>query len=274
VLFSSISARAAGQGKVWLPIIMYHEVKEFGFGKDVISPWELEHDLQFLKRNKYSTVTMRDLTHWYYDGAALPPNPIMVTFDDGYLSTYRYVLPLVRKYDMKIVLSLIVKDTDDFTQNGIDNIDYSHVSWAQLNEMLDSGCVEVQNHSYNLHTVRNGRYGCVRKKDEPLTAYEEVLRMDILKAQGKIYSMTGRIPTTYTYPFGRYNDETDTILRELGIQATLSCRYGINVLTQERPDLYRLRRLCRSHGQNLDALLEETYRKIRRPLPNMPQDLK
>jgi peptidoglycan/xylan/chitin deacetylase (PgdA/CDA1 family) len=250
--------------KVRLPIIMYHEVKEFSLGKDVISPWEFESDLKYLRRNDYTTVTMNDLLLWFYCGATLPPNPIMLTFDDGYLSTYKYVLPLLKEYDMKIVLSLIVRDTDNFTRSPDGSIDYSHVTWPQLNEMLDTGLVEVQNHSYDLHGFSNGRYGCIRKNGEPQDNFASVLKNDLTRAQSEIFRMTDRIPTTFTYPYGRYSAETDDILKELGFQATLSCRYGLNVLTRQRPDLYRLRRLCRAHGEGLGPLLEETYQKIYR----------
>ncbi|SHI11313.1 Polysaccharide deacetylase [Sporobacter termitidis DSM 10068] len=280
LLFPCLPRRAgaldASQGEgISLPIIMYHEIKHSKLGKDVVSPWEFESDLKYLKRKDYNTVTMHDLTDWFYNRAPLPPNPIMLTFDDGYLSTYKYALPLLKKYDMKIVLSLIVKNTDDFTRNPDTNIDYSHVTWAQLNEMLDSGLVEVQNHSYNLHVVKNGRYGCVRKKSESLAVYEQILKTDLTKAQSEIFQQTGVLPTTFAYPYGRYSEDTDTILRALGFQATLSCRYGINVLSHEKtPDLYRLKRLCRAHGNGIGALLDEAYKTIKKKPPAEPQVLK
>jgi peptidoglycan/xylan/chitin deacetylase (PgdA/CDA1 family) len=185
----------------------------------------------------------------------------MLTFDDGYLSTYRHVLPLLKKYEMKIVLNLIVKDTDDFTCTPCDDIDYSHVTWGQLNEMLDSGLVEVQNHSYGLHAVKNGRYGCIRKDGESPEAFEEALSSDLLEAQSVIFKKTGRVPSAFAYPFGRYNQETDNILRQLGFQATLSCRYGINRFSRlDTPDLFRLKRLCRAHGVPVGVLVDEAFR--------------
>lgn len=261
ILSGSAGADPAAGETVRLPIVMYHEVKYFHQCKDTISPWELESDLKYLKENAYTAITMGDLIAWFYGGSTLPPKPIMLTFDDGYLSTYRYVLPLLEKYETKIVLNLIVKDTDDFTRAPCDNIDYSHVTWSQLNEMLVSGLVEVQNHSYGLHAVKNGRYGCIRKDGESPEAFEEALNNDLQEAQRLIFSKTGRVPSTFAYPFGRYNQETDDILQRLGFQATLSCRYGINTLSRlTSPDLFRLKRLCRAHGVPVGTLVDEAFR--------------
>jgi peptidoglycan/xylan/chitin deacetylase (PgdA/CDA1 family) len=254
--------------RVNLPIIMYHEVKNYNLGKDVISPYDFESDLKYLQKQHYTTITMHALINYVTTGSALPENPIILSFDDGYLSTYKYVLPLLQKYNMKIVLSLIVKNTDDFTWAPDSNIDYSHITWTQLKEMLATGFVEVQNHTYNLHVIKNGRYGCEQKKGEPLTQYEALLTSDILTAQDKIIMMTGKTPSTFVYPYGKYSDTTDLILKKLGFQATLSCRYGINTLSKTNPDvLFRLKRLCRAHSQSVGQLLNEAYKTIKSKPP-------
>jgi hypothetical protein len=80
---------------VYLPIIMYHEVKPCRAGKDVILPWEFENDLKYLSANNYTTITMSDLIDYVYNDGELPEKPIILSFDDGYLNTYVYVLPLL-----------------------------------------------------------------------------------------------------------------------------------------------------------------------------------
>ena len=94
---------------------------------------------------------MTQLIDYVYDQKELPQNPIILSFDDGYLTTYEYVVPLLKKYNMKIVLSLIGVDTDNFSKTFDNNLDYAHMTWNQLNEMACSGLVEIQNHTYNLY---------------------------------------------------------------------------------------------------------------------------
>jgi peptidoglycan/xylan/chitin deacetylase (PgdA/CDA1 family) len=142
---------------------MYHEIKPFKAGKDVITPYEFESDLKYFREHGYHAVTMTQLVNYVSGVEALPENPIVLSFDDGYLNTYTYAYPLLKKYDMKIVLSSIGKDTDEFTKTPVGNIDYAHVTWDQLNEMIDSGCVEAQNHTYNLHHIGGDRVGCLQR---------------------------------------------------------------------------------------------------------------
>ncbi len=231
---------------VRLPIIMYHEVKTCNTGKDVILPSEFEKDLKYLLEYKFETITMKDLIDYVYDSAPLPQNPIILTFDDGYLNNYRYVFPLLKKYKMKIVFSIIGKNTDDFTNIPDDNLDYSHVTWAQLHEMVSSGYVEVQNHTYNMHKTSK-RFGCSIKPGESDPDYEKALKGDIERLQALIKLSTGAEPTAFAYPYGKYCEKTDEILKKMGFKATLSCRYGINLISMNPDDLWGLKRLCRSH---------------------------
>ena len=247
---------------VCVPILMYHEIKTYKTGKDVILPWEFENDLKYLAENGYTAVTMEDLLAYTQDEADLPEKPIVLTFDDGYLSTYVYAFPLLKKYHSKIVFSIIGKNTDDFSSIPDDDLDYSHVTWDQLNEMLDSGCVEVQNHSYNLHKYGK-RIGCVQLPGESYADYEKLLAGDVGKLQTEIALRTGRLPTTFAYPFGSYSQTTDQILTELGFRATLTCDYGVNLITRDPDCLFRLKRICRSHNHAAGGLLTEAYKTIK-----------
>ncbi len=248
---------------VYLPIIMYHDIKKNSAGKDIINPGEFESDLKYLKENNYTTITMKDVIDYVYDGKALPENPIMITFDDGYLTTYRYGYPLLQKYQMKIVLSIIGKSTDDFTRVGDDHLEYAHLTWPLLDEMLQSGLIEIQNHTYNLHSTRAGRVGCKQKRNESAEEYEAVLSEDIMKLQQEIVEMTGNAPTTFTIPYGEYNDNTIDIIKKLGFKAALTCDYGINKLTNDKEALFRLKRICRSHNYPIDELLKDVKKTIR-----------
>ena len=248
---------------LYLPIIMYHEIKTYKTGKDVITPYEFESDLKYLQNNNYHTITMTELINYVYGNGKLPENPIVLSFDDGYLSTYKYAFPLLKKYNMKMVFSIIGKNTDDFTRIPDDNLDYSHVTWAQLKEMTDSGYVEVQNHTYNLHKMSNGRIGCMQCHAESAEKYEQLLTDDITKLQNKIFESTGKSPNTFTYPYGKFNNNSELIMKKLGFKATLSCQYGINAIKKDPERLFGLKRICRSHGYNMKKLLKEAQKTIK-----------
>ncbi len=247
-----------------IPIVMYHQVKNSNLGKDVISPYEFEEDLKYLSTNSYTTITMTDLIDYVYEGKELPPKPIIISFDDGYLSTYRYVFPLLKQYNMKIVLSIIGKSIDDFTRVSDININYSHMTWDQVKEMQESGYAEIQNHSYNLHKISNGRYGCCQKTSETMEQYKTILSDDIMKLQDEIESYIGIAPNTFAYPYGRYCNNTDIILKELGFKSSLSVTYGVNLINENsKDDLFGLKRMCRSHNYPINELIKEGLATVR-----------
>jgi peptidoglycan/xylan/chitin deacetylase (PgdA/CDA1 family) len=244
-------------GKITLPIIMYHELMLNKTDKMVIAPWEFESDLKYLKKNDYTTITMTKLIDYVCYGTPLPKKPIILTFDDGYLNNYKYALPLLEKYNMKAVISLIGKDTDDFTKIKSDNLDYSHVTWQQANEMMKSGCFELQNHTYNLHSTSINRYGCSKNPGESLGYYEQVLTEDLSECQQLITENTGFTPNTFTYPYGNVSKDSIPIIKKLGFKASLSCKYGINLINRNPDVLYCLKRISRYHNVSLKKTIQD-----------------
>jgi peptidoglycan/xylan/chitin deacetylase (PgdA/CDA1 family) len=249
--------------RLCIPIIMYHHVKNTGLGKDVISPYEFESDLKYLSENDYHTINMTQLINYVYEDEPLPENSIILTFDDGLYSTYKNVYPLLQQYDMKIVLSIVGKSVDDFSRVNDTNIGYAHTTWTQIKEMSDSGLVEIQNHSYNMHKVCNGRYGCYQKYNEAFTHYEEFLTKDISTLQEKAKEVLNYQPNTFTYPYGKFNENTDAILKKLGFKATLSVTFGVNLITKDPERLYDLKRICRAHNQGIKKLIKDGMETLR-----------
>lgn len=246
-----------------VPIFMYHQVKPYHAGKDVITPYEIESDFKYLKANNYTAVTMTDLINYTYGKENLPAKPVIISFDDGYYNNYVYVYPLLKKYNIKIVLSIIGKSTDDFSRVSDINLDYSHVTWNEVNEMLKSGLVEIQNHTYNMHTITTKRIGCQISKGESLEHYDQVLKDDIGKLQKEITSMTGTTPNTFTYPYGKASKESCPIIKKLGFKASLTCDYGINIISKDPETLYGLKRICRVHNVTLQKALQEAMKTVR-----------
>lgn len=249
------AAAPVGGEAVPLPIFLYHIIspkKTYQYG---ITPDEFESDLAFLSRNGYSTITMTQLIDSVDSGGSLPPKPAILSFDDGYYNNYVYAFPLLKKYRARMVLSIIGKSTDDFSSRPSDSLSYAHVTWAQIDEMLDSGPVEVQNHTYNLHEISGGRTGCMRKPGESPERYEKVVADDVGRLQKEIAERTGFTPNTFAYPYGKSSESTDDILKKLGFRATLSCDYGVNLIGGDPDGLFGLRRIERTHGWSVESVL-------------------
>lgn len=249
---------AAGGKKVEVPILMYHNIfrSSNGKGNYIISESAFEQDLKFLKDNGYTTIVMKDLIDYVYNNKELPENPIILTFDDGYSNNYLYAFPLLQKYNSKAVLSIIGYYTDLYTKSPDENPAYSHVTWDNVNEMIKSGTVELQNHSYNLHTTDKGRNGTKKKRNESNEEYTKILTDDLKKLQDEFKTNTGYIPNTFTYPFGSVSNASFEIIKELGFKASLSCESGMNKISHDPECLFMLKRYLRTPSKSAESILK------------------
>lgn len=236
-----------------VPIIMYHSImkKSSQFGKYVITDNEFEKDISYLKEHGYTSINMTELINFVYGGSELPDKPVIITFDDGNLNNYIYGKPVLEKYGMKAVISIVGTYTESFSKSPPPTEDppYAFASWSQIKEISDSGFFEIQNHTYNLHLINKQIYGIKKKSGETPENYKERLTSDISKLQDKISEVTGVTPNTFTYPFGYVSKESKDVLKNLGFKATLSCAEGVNIIDRNKQDtLYGLKRKNRPHG--------------------------
>ena len=256
-------AEAKVEDRIDLPIIMYHGLlkEEKRQGQFIISPNLFEQDLRYLQENGYTTVVIADLIAYVQDGKPLPEKPVMLTFDDGYYNNYLYAFPLLKQYNCKMVLSPIGRYTDEYTQNKDTHANYAHCSWHAVREMMASGLVEFQNHSYNLHSIDSGRKGAKKKAVESLVDYRTLLVEDVMKMQTRMREETGYTPTAFVYPFGAVSSESLPILKELGFQATLICESHINAITRDPECLYGLGRYRRPAKTGSEAFFKKILPK-------------
>lgn len=105
--------------------ILYHNIV-FGrtgniYNRDI---YNFEHDLAFLKRN-YLILDFQELLDIYNGKKTIASDATVITFDDGDLSIYAIVYPLLKEMDMKATFFLV--------PNFIGEVGY--MSWDQVREM-------------------------------------------------------------------------------------------------------------------------------------------
>ena len=239
---------AVAQDCVKIPVVMYHSLlqEEQRHGKYVISPAEFETDLIWLEKHGYTTILVSDLIA-YTQGFPLPEKPILLTFDDGYYNNYLYAFEIAKKHQAKFVISPVASLSDHYTETGETNGYYTHCLWSQLKEMTESGLVEVQNHSYDLHRS-SGVIGAKKRAGETTEHYRARISADLSQAQERIETETGTLPTAFAYPFGAVSKETPKIVRELGFACTLTCAQQISSVSRDPESLYGLGRFLRPSG--------------------------
>lgn len=255
----TVKDKSSEADTITLPIIMYHGlIKDNNAqNKYFISPDAFENDLKYLKDKGYTTITMNELIDYVYNGTRLPKKPIILTFDDGFYNNYLYAFPVLKKYNEKAVISVIGSQTDRYSLIKINNAYYSYLTWNQINEMIISGHVEIQNHTYNMHTYDKGRKGCIEKKGEGTEIYKENFINDIGLLQQRITDYTGVTPNTIAYPFGYHTKNSETLIKEMGFKASLTCCQKVNKISRNPECLYKLGRYLRPPGKSSASFFKE-----------------
>lgn len=245
-----------------LPIIMYHSFlkDDKAHGEFVISPEQLENDIEYIISNGYTPILVNELTAFQEGKGTLPEKPIMITFDDGYYNNYLYAFPILKKHNVKAVISPIAKYSELYSQHDENNAYYSHITWEQGREMVSSGLIEFQNHTYDLHSISNGGKGIQKRKNESDAQYKQHLYADLYKAHNMIKENLSFSPTALTLPFGATCKEADSVIEEMGYKVTFSSVEGVNAI-YKGCDLHFLKRYNRPHGKNSEEFFDKILKK-------------
>ena len=253
--------------KVQLPIIMYHSILNNAArsGNYVITPKMLEEDFKYVKEHGFTPITVNELIGYVYEDKKLPEKPIMITFDDGFMNNYSCAFPLLKEYGFKAVISCIGKLTVTESIKSDYNDNYSYMTWTQMKEMHESGLVEFQNHSYDLHDTKKGRNGALKKRRESAEDYEIFLINDINTSQTLMKAHLGITPSAYVYPFGAFSAQSEEIIKKAGFKSTLICTAVINYIGRDPECLYKLGRFNRPAGISTERFFSKILAKYIEP---------
>jgi len=237
---------------VQVPILMYHDVSYLGYGYSK-TPEVFRAQMEELKRAGFNTVLFSEVIDFVDGGKALPEKPIVITLDDGYMSNYTYVFPVLRQLGMKAEISLIGAAMD-YTEWGL--------KWETVREMHESGLVSFQAHTRELHDAP-GRTGVLKKADESWKEYVALFSADTRAIRGMLAHQTGLEPQVFTYPLGKHNPMTEAIIRQMGFRASVTTKDGVAKITCGDPAcLYLMDRIGMDfrNGSVLETLRQFGYR--------------
>lgn len=255
LLFSS-PVRADGEAAVPLPVIMYHSVREGVPNEYTVTPAQLEADLKWLSENGFTSITAQQLVSFVHENAELPEKPVMITFDDGYYNNLSLALPLLEKYDMHAVVSIVGRYTDDIAPADPHIDTYSYLTWEDISALTASGHVEIGCHTYDLHSLSGGRRGCAIMDGEDEEDYAFMLESDLSLCQHEIKQYTGEMPLIFAYPYGSISRESIPVIKKCGFMVTLTSREGMNYITHDQDCLYGIFRFNRSGLHYTDQFME------------------
>lgn len=146
-----------------VPILMYHGVSDdqqwlWGHLSCPVSVFE-EH-VHTLASRGFAAISLQDLYDHRRYGSALPPKPIVLTFDDGYLDNWVYAFPILKRYGFQgtIFVSPDFVDPTDKLRPNLDDVAAGRLaassldatgflSWAEMSAMEACGVMDIQSHA-------------------------------------------------------------------------------------------------------------------------------
>ncbi|MGB4101303.1 MAG: poly-beta-1,6-N-acetyl-D-glucosamine N-deacetylase PgaB [Alphaproteobacteria bacterium] len=233
--------------------LCYHDVEDADPDQTYVgvTTAKLVEQFAWFRDNGFIPVSVDDILMARAGGKPLPEKAILLTFDDGYVSFYTRVYPLLKSYNYPAVLAVVDSWIDGGGSAGDGMVDYAGVKmpasaflkWDQIREMVKSGLVEVASHTHASHKgiVANPQgnlepaivsriYNKNTKAYETDEEYSRRLRHDFTAAARKITHETGRAPRVMVWPYGQYNQFAIDAARAVGMPITMTLDDGFGTV--------------------------------------------
>ncbi|HHX57789.1 MAG TPA: polysaccharide deacetylase family protein, partial [Clostridiales bacterium] len=210
---------------------------------------------KYLVENGYETVLIEDLLSYINDDIPLPENPVVITFDDGYYNNMVYLLPLLEKYDMRAIISIVgsYSERDSKSKEQLD-VNYSYLTWEDISALNKTGLIEICNQTYDLHTSATRKGSCIMN-GESEEQYKQIFENNVRLLQSELFMNSGVMPITFTYPYDLDCKESVPILKELGFKATFTCHERHNYISKDENSLYGLNRYNRPNEMTTEEFM-------------------
>jgi peptidoglycan/xylan/chitin deacetylase (PgdA/CDA1 family) len=194
-----------------VPVLCYHR---FGSAADkmTMTPANFAAQLEYLARNDYRVIRLVDLVEFMEGKRPLPKRAVVITIDDGYASAYHTAFPLLKRYGFPATLFIYT----DFI--GAKDA----LTWAQMEELVASGLIDVQPHS-KTHTNL-----AFRRPSESEERYRERLDAEVRIPRQIVQQRLPVRVTQFAYPYGQTNDIVVQRLSKAEYKAAVTVNAGPN----------------------------------------------
>jgi peptidoglycan/xylan/chitin deacetylase (PgdA/CDA1 family) len=217
---------------------MYHSV---GADSDplTVRPEELDAQLDYLQSAGFNTVTLHEVLD-AHNGGKLPPNPVVLTFDDGYVDAATEAMPRLAQRGQKATFFIISGFCAPDAATRVSHWQRQFLAWPEVAALRDAG-MEIGS-----HTVAHRRL-------PRLTAAE--LHAEVHDSRAALETFLGKPVEFFAYP---YNDQARWVRRAV---ETAGYR-GAVVGSRGNSDPFTLQRLTMHRGltpADLRSMLAESW---------------
>ena len=248
-----------------VPVLMWHNLAEESSGDMTISVDTFRAQIEALHEAGFKTVSLQQLYDYVHFGMELPEKPIVLTFDDGYFSNYEYAFPILQEYDMQATIFAIGVSVGKDTYKDTDHAMTPHFGADEAREMVDSGLISVQSHTFDMHQWPPFEDGNAQVRETLLpfdgeadADYEAAVEADFAESRELLESITGQPVNALAFPEGAYVTLTQDALRSAGAELTFTTVRAVNTVVKGLPQsLCAMPRFGMTESTDMSALVAE-----------------
>lgn len=248
-----------------VPVLMWHNLAEESSGDMTISVDTFRAQIEALHEAGFKTVSLQQLYDYVHFGTELPEKPIVLTFDDGYFSNYEYAFPILQEYDMQATIFAIGVSVGKDTYKDTEHAMTPHFGADEAREMVDSGLISVQSHTFDMHQWPPFEDGNAQVRETLLpfdgeadADYEAAVEADFAESRELLESITGQPVNALAFPEGAYVTLTQDALRSAGAELTFTTVRAVNTVVKGLPQsLCAMPRFGMTESTDMTALVAE-----------------
>jgi peptidoglycan/xylan/chitin deacetylase (PgdA/CDA1 family) len=216
---ASAPARAhVARRPLGVPILMYHVVSDpladAPYSQLYVRPRDFDLQMAWLSRHHYHAVTLEHVYDYWHREATLPRHPVVISFDDGYLSQYTRAFPVLERRRWPGVLNMEVNFLD--TAGGL-------LPW-RVRKLIGAGW------ELDAHTLTHPDLTTIGASELWRQVHGSRIRLED----------EFHVPVSFfCYPAGRYDAAVVADVRRAGFLGATTTKYGLAM----PPDYYTLDRV-------------------------------
>lgn len=227
-------------------MLLYHKVAEVAPGSCHpaihVHPAQFVEQLALLRRLGAHAISLSDYVAYRRGNTELPPRPVVLTFDDGYLDNYEVALPILQQFGFSATVFLVSRLIGRTNVWDLDEPQVPLLGLEHIREMQRAG-IEFQSHTCtHARLTTLAPAAALHELGESRTALEQVL---------------GRPVCAIAYPWGAHDPTVERLAEDAGYAAGVIVRRRTNF---PRTPLFALRRIGVWRSTSLARLAWDLFR--------------
>ncbi len=230
-----------------IPVLTYHHVlrdeenTRFRHTSTTTSVVAFNNQMTWLRDQGYATLTLYQLEGYIKNQMNLPAKAVVITFDDGLKSVYRYAYPILKEYRFKatafVISSRIKRHPQPWNPKSL-----QFMSLLELKASQD--VFDIQSHTHFLHRTDGLWHPILLSR-----SYHNIL-FDFERSRRVLEQLNPRV-WYLSYPFGGYDDKAVKAAEDAGFHMAVTTVRG-KVKPGDNPML--LKRLYILRTDSLDTM--------------------